>query len=80
MNPDYPTPTWTRRRTGLQKVRDVMLTVMAFLVSILVIAILFFGYRFVVALADVGNRFGTVGTAPTEPAWEPTCDPQFESC
>jgi hypothetical protein len=69
-----------QRRTGLQKVRDVALTVMSVLVSVMVIAIFFFGYRFVSALAEVGDRFGTVGTAPTSPTWEPTCDPQFESC
>jgi hypothetical protein len=59
---------------------DVYRAVMSVLMSVLVIAMLFFGYRFVSALAEVGDRFGTVGTAPTSPTWEPTCDPQFESC
>ncbi|BEL07842.1 hypothetical protein Q0Z83_060330 [Actinoplanes sichuanensis] len=60
---DYTT-TRPQQRTGLQKARDIALTVMAVLVSIVCLLLLYVGVAAGSALSDVSNRLSESTPTP----------------
>jgi hypothetical protein len=66
----------TQQRSGLQKIRDIALTVMAILVSILSLVLLYVIFAAGSALSDLGKNLGDSTTpapaitfdVPTQPA------------